>query len=75
MNVSWTIEQIFQTLSEESEMVFLEFASLPAQETAKDSAQLHGYEVDTVAHYWLEVNAMSRPMKVREDSSPYGGER
>ena len=27
-----------------------------------------------VAHYWLEVNAMTKPMQVREDQSPYGRE-
>jgi len=25
-----------------------------------------------IAHYWLEVNAMTRPMMVREGQSPYG---
>ncbi|MEW6441832.1 MAG: hypothetical protein AB1640_12935 [bacterium] len=30
-------------------------------------------QVTKVAHYWLEVNAMTRPMVVREDSPPYGG--
>jgi len=24
------------------------------------------------AHYWLEVNAMTRPMQVREEIKPYG---
>jgi len=27
-----------------------------------------------VAHYWLEVNAMTKPMQVREDQSVYGKE-
>lgn len=33
------------------------------------------HEVTKVAHYWLEVNAMTKPMQVREDSSPYGGDK
>lgn len=32
-------------------------------------------EVTKVAYYWLEVNAMTRPMMVREDDAPYGGHR
>ena len=31
-------------------------------------------QVTKVAHYWLEVNAVTRPMMVREDGAPYGGE-
>jgi hypothetical protein len=26
-----------------------------------------------VAHYYLVVNALTKPMQVREDSPPYGG--
>ncbi len=32
-------------------------------------------EVTKVAHYWLAVNAMTRPMMVREGTPPYGGEK
>lgn len=38
----------------------------------KDPARLEWHEVKKVAHYWLEVNAMTRPMAVCEDQSPYG---
>ena len=31
-------------------------------------------KVTKVAHYWLEVNAMTRPMMIREDSPKYGGD-
>lgn len=42
------------------------------QEPIKDPARFPWHEVTKVAHYWLEVNAMSLPMKVREDQRPYG---
>jgi hypothetical protein len=29
--------------------------------------------VTKVAHYYLSVIAMTRPMQVREDTPPYGG--
>ena len=44
------------------------------QEPIKDPARFNWNEVKKVAHYWLEVNAMTRPMSVREDQSPYGGQ-
>jgi len=43
------------------------------QEPVKDPARFPWHEVTKVAHYWLEVNAMTRPLQVREDSPPYGG--
>jgi len=43
------------------------------QEPIKDPARFPWHEVTKVAHYWLEVNAMTRPMQVREDEVPYGG--
>ena len=43
------------------------------QEPIKDPARFPWHEVTKVAHYWLEVNAMTKPMMVREDQSPYGG--
>ncbi len=43
------------------------------QEPIKDPARFPWHEVTKVAHYWLEVNAMTRPMQVREKSPPYGG--
>ena len=42
------------------------------QEPVKDSAKLDWHEVAKVAEYNLSVNAMTRPMEVREDESPYG---
>ena len=45
------------------------------QEPIKDPAKFPWRKVTKVAHYWLEVNAMTKPMQVREDQSPYGGNR
>jgi len=44
------------------------------QEPVKDLARLEWHEVTKVAHYYLSVNAMTRPMQVREDKAPYGGD-
>ncbi len=43
------------------------------QEPIKDPARFPWREVTKVAHYWLEVDAMTRPMTVREEQSPFGG--
>ena len=42
------------------------------QEPIKDPARFPWHEVKKVEHYWLEVNAMTRPMQVREDPPHYG---
>jgi superfamily II DNA or RNA helicase len=42
------------------------------QEPIKDPARLHWNEVTKVAHYYLSVNAMTRPMQVSEDMPQYG---
>lgn len=42
------------------------------QEPIKDPARFPWQEVTKVAHYWFEVNAMTRPMMVREEQPPYG---
>lgn len=42
------------------------------QEPIKDPARFPWQEVTKVAHYWMEVNAMTKPMVVRENSVPYG---
>jgi hypothetical protein len=42
------------------------------QEPVNDRARLEWHEVTKVAHYYLSVNAMTRPMQVREDEAPYG---
>lgn len=41
------------------------------QEPIKDPARFPWQEVTKVAHYWMEVNAMTRPMMVRENITPY----
>ena len=41
------------------------------QEPIKDPAGFSWHEVKKVAHYWLEVDALTRPMKVGEDPAPY----
>ena len=43
------------------------------QEPVRDPARLEWNEVTKVAHYSLSVNAMTRPMELREDASPYEG--
>ncbi|MDQ3774057.1 MAG: SNF2-related protein [Pseudomonadota bacterium] len=45
------------------------------QEPIRDPARLDWHEVRQVAHYYLSVDAMTRPMQVREDPSPYGGRK
>jgi hypothetical protein len=42
------------------------------QEPIKDPARLKWHEVKKVAHYYLKVEAMTKPMQVREAASPYG---
>jgi hypothetical protein len=42
------------------------------QEPVKDPARFPWREVSKVAHYQMEVNAMTKPMQVRENPSPYG---
>lgn len=49
---------------------------LSAKEPLKDLARFPWHEVTKVAHYWLDVNAMTNPMVVKENPpSPYGGKR
>ncbi|MBI5529241.1 MAG: DUF3883 domain-containing protein [Deltaproteobacteria bacterium] len=43
------------------------------QEPVQDPARFPWHEVSKVQHYWLEVNAMTKPMSVREDLPVYGG--
>jgi hypothetical protein len=47
-------------------------AAEPKLETVRDPAQYDWHEVIKVQHYWLEVDAMQKPMQVRERRSPYG---
>ena len=44
------------------------------QEPIKDPARYDWHEVTKVSHYWLEVDAMTKPMQVREEQEPYGGQ-
>ncbi len=49
-------------------------ASAPElQEPIRDPARFPWREVTKVAHYYLSVDALKQPMKVREDEEPYGG--
>jgi len=43
------------------------------QESIKDSASFDWHEIKKVQHYWFEVSAMTKPMRVREDLANYGG--
>ena len=42
------------------------------QEPIRDPARFPWHEVTKVAHYWLKIDAMTGPMKVQEDRTPYG---
>lgn len=42
------------------------------QDPIRDPARLDWTEVTKVAHYYLSVDAMTKPMRVRETSPPYG---
>ena len=37
------------------------------------AARIDLNEVTKVAHYYLAVNAVMKPMQVREETPPYGG--
>ncbi len=53
--------------------VVTECASEPVlQKPIKDAARFPWHEVTKVAHYWLEIDAIKRPMEVRQDGSPWG---
>lgn len=41
------------------------------QEPIRDPARFEWHEVSKVAHYCLSVDALTRPMQVREDELPY----
>ena len=49
-------------------------ASAPElQEPIKDPARFPWHEVTKIQHYWLDVNAMTKPMKLREDEGHLDG--
>ncbi len=41
------------------------------QEPIRDPASFPWHEVSKVQHYWLQVDAMTRPMQVREGEAEY----
>jgi hypothetical protein len=45
------------------------------QDPIRDPARFPWHEVRKVQHYWLEVSAMTGPMRVREESEPFGGDK
>ena len=46
------------------------------QEPINDPARFPWHEVTKIQHYWLEVDAMTQPMQVREqDPPPFGGKK
>ncbi len=42
------------------------------QEPIPDPARFPWHEVSKVQHYWLDVDAMTKPMRIREERAPYG---
>ena len=44
------------------------------QEPIRDPARFPWHKVTKIAHYYLSVNALKQPMRVREDRAVYGGE-
>ena len=54
--------------------VVTDCASAPKlQEPIRDPARVPWHEVTKVAHYWLSVDAMTKPMGLGEDEGPTGG--
>ena len=43
------------------------------QEPIQDPASFPSHEVSKVQHYWLQVDAMAQPMRVREEGASYRG--
>lgn len=43
------------------------------QEPIKNPARFPWHEVKKVDHYYLSVDALTRPMQVKDPSEPYGG--
>ncbi len=48
-------------------------AQKPELQTIRDPASFEWREVRKVQHYWLEVDAISRPMKISDNEAPYKG--
>jgi hypothetical protein len=49
--------------------------STPELTQIKDPARLDWHEVTKVSHYYLSVDALTRPMQVRKDLSEHKGQR
>jgi superfamily II DNA or RNA helicase len=43
------------------------------EQPIKDPARFEWHEVTRVDHYYLSVDALTQPMQVREEGTPYGG--
>jgi hypothetical protein len=44
------------------------------QEPIRNPGRFPWHEVTKVQHYWLEVDVMTRPMDLRQNKAPYGGQ-
>lgn len=47
------------------------FSDPTLHESIRDPARFPCHEVKKVQHYWLKVDAMTKPMEVREDGANY----
>jgi hypothetical protein len=43
------------------------------QQPIRDPASFPWHQVTKVQHYWLEIDAMTKPLMIREDQAPYKG--
>jgi hypothetical protein len=55
--------------------VVTDCATTPRLDTRKDPASMPWNEVIKVSHYYLSVDAMTNPISVRENETPYGRTR
>jgi len=62
-----------ERLEEMLEAITLASNAAPTlQEPVRDPAKFEWHEVKKVCHYYLSVDSIAKPMKVREDHPPYG---
>lgn len=52
----------------------LKISTPTLQEPIKDPARFPWHEVKKIDHYWLQVNAITKPMRIRENDASYGEE-
>jgi hypothetical protein len=45
------------------------------QEPVRDPAKFEWHEVKKISHYYLSVDSIARPMKLREDTAGYGDKK